>query len=262
MRSSLPGHIYVRYNNGAKIINIETTARGIDLPSEVYLSINTRRLQQRNMKEVIGMAFMNQAAVFWTRQDYKKTSLLYEKASLFVPDDPLLKMFMGFNYIFIGRNADGATLLRGIRHITFEEAISPETIPDDYLSGKIDAEGIKAIFLPVDETRESIVKKQKELEQILHRYPNFRAGLLQLATTWLQLGRGSEAKEILERYHKIDPHCCIVEYYLAILCHERLDYNQSWSYLKAAESLTLARNHYPKALLAIRESLRKACPES
>ena len=48
-----PGHIYVRYNNGKKIINIETTARGIDLPSEVYLGINTRSLQQRNLKEVI-----------------------------------------------------------------------------------------------------------------------------------------------------------------------------------------------------------------
>ncbi len=256
-----PGHIYVRYNNGSKIINIETTARGIDLPSEVYLGINTRSLQQRNMKEVIGLAFMNQAAVYWSRQDYAKTVALYEKAVLFVPKDPLLKMFMGFNYLFVGRSGDGASLLREIRHVTFEEAVSPETIPDDYLNGKIDAEGIKAVFLPVDETRESIVKKQKELEQILKRYPSYRAGLLQLATTWLQLGRGSEAKEILERYHKLDPHSSIVEYYLAILCIERLDYNQAWSYLNLAESLVESRNHRPKALLSLRESLRRISPE-
>lgn len=257
-----PGHIYVRYNNGKAIINIETTARGIDLPSETYLGINTRKLQERNIKEVIGLAFMNQAAVFWSRQEYTKTVALYEKAALFLPNDPLLKMFMGFNYLFVGRSGEGADLLRQIRHLTFDEAVSPETIPDDYLSGKIDAEGIKAVFLSVDETRESIVKKQKEIEQILKHYPNFRAGHLQLATTWLQLGRGSEAREALERYHKIDPHSSIVEYYLAVLCIERLDYNGAWNYLRSAESLVHARNHEPKALFAVRDALRRMSPEN
>jgi tetratricopeptide (TPR) repeat protein len=256
-----PGHIYVRYNNGRKIINIETTARGIDLPSEIYLGINTRRLQQRNLKEVIGLAFINQASVFWAKQDYAKTVALYEKAFPFLPEDPLLKMFMGINYLFVGRNSDAIKFLREIRHITFEESISPESIPDDYLSGKIDAEGIKAVFLPVDETRESILKKQKELEHILKRYPHFRAGKLHLATTWLQLGRTSEAKEILEDYHQLDPHNCIVEYYLAVLCLERLDYNQAWSYLKQTESLAHMRGHQPKALRSVRENLRRSCPE-
>ena len=255
-----PGHIYVRYNNGRKIINIETTARGIDIPSEAYLGINNRRLQQRDMKQVIGLAFMNQASVFWSKQDFTKTVALYEKALLFLPEDPLLKMFMGFNYLFVGKNGDGARLLREIRNITFDEAISKETIPDDYLNGKIDAEGIKAVFLPVDETRESIVKKQKELEQILKRHPNYRAGHLHLATTWLQLGRGNEAKEILERYHKLDPQNSIVEYYLSVLCIERLDYNSAWAYLNQTESIVHSRGHHPKALLSIRDSLRRMSP--
>ncbi|MES2122591.1 MAG: transglutaminase family protein, partial [Chlamydiota bacterium] len=167
-----PGHIYVRYPQGDSVINIETTARGIDLPSEVYLGINTRKLQLRNMKEVVGLAFMNQAAVFWSRQDYSTTSHLYETARLFLPNDPLLKMFMGFNYLFIGKHSEGTKLLREIRHITFDESVSPETIPDDYLSGKIDAEGIKAVYLPVDETRESILLKLKELKQIIKSRPN------------------------------------------------------------------------------------------
>ena len=256
-----PGHIYVRYNNGRKIINIETTARGVDLPSEVYLGINTRKLQQRNLKEVIGMAFINQASVFWGKQDYAKTVALYEKAQAFLPNDPLLKMFMGLNYLFVGRNSEGTKLLREIRYLTFAESVSPESIPDDYLSGKIDAEGIKAVFLPVDETRESILKKQKELEQILKRYPHFRAGKLHLATTWLQLGRLNEAKEILEAYHKLDPHYCIVEYYLSVLCLERLDYNQAWNYLKQTESLAHARGTHPRALRSVREALRSVCPE-
>ncbi len=256
-----PGHIYVRYNNGKNIINIETTARGIDPPSETYLGINTRHLQQRNIKQVIGLAFMNQAAVFWSRQDYEKTLVLYEKAALFLPEDPLLKMFMGFNYLFIGKNNEGIRLLKQIRHVTFDEAVSPETIPEDYLNGKIDKDGIKAVFLSVDETRESILKKQKQLEQIVKKYPQYRAGLLHLATTWLQLGRTSEAKELLERCHKLDPHNCIIEYYLSVLCMERLDYNHAWTFLKQAESLVVARGHRPKVLQALREELRRVNPE-
>jgi tetratricopeptide (TPR) repeat protein len=213
------------------------------------------------MKEVIGMAFINQASVYWSKENYAQTVALYEKAVLFLPDDPLLKMFMGLNYLFVGRNSDGIKMLREIRHITFDYAVSAESIPDDYLSGKINAEGMKAIFLPVDETRASIVAKQKELEQILKRYPNFRAGKLHLATTWLQLGRQSEAKEVLEAYHKLDPHNCIVEYYLCVLCLERLDYNQAWSFLKQTESLANARSSSPKALRSVRENLRRICPE-
>lgn len=256
-----PGHIYVRYNNGRKIINIETTSRGVDLPSEVYLGINTRRLQLRNMKEVIGLAFINQASVYWSKQDYAKTVSLYEKARPFVPNDPLLKMFLGLNYLFVGKKGDGVKLLKEIQGVVFDEAVSSENIPEDYLKGKIDVEGLKTIFLTVDETRESILKKQKELEKVMKHYPDFRAGKIQLATTWLQLGRTSEARAILEGYHRLDPHHCIVEYYLSVLCLEHLDYTQSWSYFKQAESLAHARGHHPKALVSVREHLRRLCPE-
>ena len=67
-----PGHIYVRYKNGEKEINIETTARGIHLEVlETYLAINTRSLQQRNVKEVIGLSHFNQASVYWITEKMK-----------------------------------------------------------------------------------------------------------------------------------------------------------------------------------------------
>ncbi len=256
-----PGHIYVRYNSGTKLINIETTARGIHMPSEMYLGINTRRLQQRNIKEVIGMAFFNQASVYWTKEDYKTAVTLYEKALPFLPEDSLLKMLLGLNYLFLGKKSDGIRLLKEIQTLTFDEAVSPESIPDDYLSGRVDIEGLKAIFLPVDEKRESILKKQQELHAIVKKYPLFRAGLLHLATTYLQTGRGSEAREILEKHHKLDPNNATIEYYLSILCLERLDFNRAWDYVNKAEQLTTAREHHPKALTALREHLRRTCPE-
>ena len=259
MRAALADRLEV--GTPDKTINIETTARGINLPTEVYLGINTRKLNVRTTKEVIGMAFINQASVSWSRGDYETTVNLYEKALPYLPDDPLLKMFLGLNYLFIGKKKESTELLRQVQHITFDESVSPETLPDDLLQGRADAQAIQAIFLPVDETRASILTKQQELEAILKRHPKFRAGLLQLATTWLQLGRATEAQEVLERYHKIDPNNATVSYYLSILSAQRLDYNRAWKHLTWTERLTTAREHNPRALKELRSQLRRVCPE-
>jgi tetratricopeptide (TPR) repeat protein len=256
-----PGHIYVRYRNGAKVINIETTARGIDLPSDTYLGIDTRRLPQRNIKEVIGLAFFNQAAVAWGQRDYPKAVELYEKAQLYVNDDPLLNFFLGLNYLFIGKKKEGTTLLKTLKGKTYDWAISPETIPEDYLNGNVDAKGLQVVFQHVDETRESILKKQRKLQKILHKYPRFRSGILQLAVTWLQLGRHQEAQETLERYHRLDPSHSVVEYYLSVLAIERLDYRKAWDHLRQTENIITAREHHSKILRNLRGHLRRLCPE-
>lgn len=257
-----PGHIFLRYEGeNGKILNIETTARGIHLPDDVYLGINTRKLERRNIKEVVGLAFMNQAAVFWGKEQYETAVRLYEKAQRFLTDDRLLKMFLGMNYLFVGKKKEGRKMLEEIQGLRLDSAVSAETIPDDYLKGRIDAEGLKAIFLPVDETRASVIEKQKEIRAILERYPLFRAGIFQLATTWLQLGRGSEALEVLERYHKIDPTSSTVEYYLSTVSMQRMDYLRAWEFLKQTEKLTQERDHNPKPLKALRNHLRHVCPE-
>lgn len=255
-----PGHIYLRYPSSEGIINIETTARGINLPSDVYLGINTRSLQTRNIKEVVGLAFMNAAAVSFGRQDYETTVTLYEKARPYLVSDPLLNMFLGMNYLFIGKKQEGKKLLSTLSEYTFEFAVSPETMPEDFLKGNVDAEGLKSIFLSVNEDRSSITKKQASLRKILQKYPKFRAGLLQLATTYLQLGKTGEALEILLQYHTIDPNDATVEYYLAALCLERLDYPSAWKFFSKAALLTKQRDHNPKALRGLQLEMRRVCP--
>ena len=257
-----PGHIYVRYNDGENIINIETTARGINPPSEMYLGINTRKLELRNMKEVIGMAFFNQASVYWQRMEHETTVKLYEKALPYMKDDKLLEMFLGLNYLFLGRKIEGEKLLKPLKDYTFDYAVSPDTLATDYLNGHVSAEGIQTVFMPVDETRESIIKKQDELKKLLKRYPKFRGGILQLAISYLQLARAGEALKILTQYHEIDPNDPTVEYYLSIVCAERYDFNKSWEYLQSAEKITAARDHHPAALRGLRNKLRTVCPES
>lgn len=259
-----PGHIYVRYANPetGEVVNIETTARGIDLPSETYLGIETKKLHQRTIREVVGMAFMNQAAVSWHRGESSTTIKLYERASQFLAkDDYLLNMFLGFNYLFAGRVAEGKNLLKNIQGVIPDYAISPDTVSEDFLNGRINAEGIQAIFQEVDETRASILKKQKRLEQVLKKYPDFRQGIMHLAITYLQLGREKEALPYLTRYAEIYPQDPTAQYYLAAIHLQRFNYNQAWKHLQKAEAILERCHHYPRALKDLRKNLQRACPE-
>lgn len=250
-----PGHIYVRYSNGDEVINIETTARGIHLKSEDYLGIETRSLQMRNIKEVIGLAHFNQASVFWQNGEHAKAIASYLKANPYIPQDSLLTEFLGYVYLFDGQKEEGGKLLEKVKDYLPDYAIVKHTIAEDYLNGNVDEEGIRAIFEHVDETRQSIIEKQKHILETLTRYPLFRSGWFHLAVTWLQLHRNKEALEVLEYYHRLDGNDPDAEYYLAMLYAERLHYSKAWHHLRQAEQIVHARQHNPKALQNLRKEL-------
>ncbi|MGB7977789.1 MAG: transglutaminase family protein [Chlamydiales bacterium] len=257
-----PGHIYVRHvAPDGEIVNIETTARGIDVPSEMYLGMETRKLQKRDIRQVIGLAFMNQAAVSWHRNDPETAIALYEKARPFMGDDYLLNMFLGFNYLFVGREEEGRALLKRVKGVVPDHAIVGDTVAEDFLAGWASPEAIQAIYSEVDESRESIVEKQKKLETIVREHPQFRQGVFHLATTWLQLGREKEALPILEKYIEMNPQDPTVNYYIAAIHFQRYNFNKAWSYLKASEQIVFAKDHKPRALKELRASLQRACPE-
>ncbi len=258
-----PGHIYVRYAGpDGEIVNIETTARGIDVPSEMYLGLETRKLQKRTIREVIGLAFMNQAAVSWHKKDPQTAVQLYEKAKPFLGDDDyLLNMFLGFNYLFVGKEKEGRDLLKKIRGIVPDHAITGDTVSEDYLAGLTDPEAILSMFSEVDETRNSILEKQKKLEGVVTKYPQFRQGLFHLATTWLQLGREKEALPLLEKYIQMHPRDPTVNYYLSAIHFQRHNFNQAWKYLRESEKLVQAKDHSPRALKELRREIERVCPE-
>ncbi len=256
-----PGHIYVRYCMGDKVVNIETTARGIHIDSKEYLSINTRSLQKRTIREVIGMAHFNQASVHWQNGEYAKALKAYQKAEPYMPDDPLLKELMGYSLLLTGHLEKGKKLIEEIKDIIPDYAIVKNTMAEDYLQGKVDAKGIAVIFTKVDEDRQSILVKKQALEQTLEHYPLFRQGLLNLAVTWLQLHRTGEALDILNRYQSIDPSDPEAHYYLSILYNERRDYPKAWYHLQQAEVIVKTHQHYPKILKELRRELLSCCPE-
>ncbi len=256
-----PGHIYIRHNNNGKITNIETTARGVDYPSEVYLSIETKKLQMRNIKEVIGLAFFNQASVFWGRENHEMAISLYEKAKKYIPKDKLLQEFLGLNMLFVGREKEARILLEDVKNHLPDYSTSKDTIVEDYLNKKTDIKSMKAIFKGVDSSRKSIIEKQEELKKVVKKYPQFRAGLMQLASTYLQLGREKEALVYLNDLYKIDPNDPTLNYYLSIICYERYDYLNAWKYYKNTKKILDKHNHKPRALKELYMALKAKCPE-
>ena len=246
-----PGHIFISSEGR----HIETTARGIQMPTEAYLGIQTKELTGRNIKEVIGYSFFNQASVAWQRKDYRRAIELYLKALRYAPGDPLIKMLLGYNYLFVGEIQKGKALLKEVRGKPCDGSLFAERGPEDYLSGRVDAKGLEAIWQHTDEHRSSIEAKRKEIEKILVKFPKFRDGIFHLAICYLQLGRGREGKEALLRYHAIDPHNPIVEYYLAVLSMQRYEYQDATKYLSSAIKLTSAVDHHPQALKQLRQAL-------
>ena len=256
-----PGHIYVRYHHGDEVINIETTARGIDLKSEVYLGIDTRSQQERTIKEVVGLTYFNQASVYWQRKEYEKGLECFLTAKKYLPEDKLLKELMGYNYLMLGQKEKGEELLREVKDYIPDYAVSKHNLAEDYLTENVDVEGIKIIFKHVDEKRESILEKKGEIEQILTKYPRFREGWMSLAITWIQLHRQKEALEALKQYHALDPSNPTAEYYLAMLYASRMDYNRSWEHYRNTEALVAERQHDPKALKQLKKELNSLSPQ-
>lgn len=256
-----PGHIYVRYKNGEKVINIETTARGIHIDSEEYLSVSTRSLQKRTIKEVIGMAHFNQASVYWQNCDYEKALLAYQKAEPYMQDDPLLKELMGYIFLLTGHQEKGDQYIREIKDIIPDYALVKNTMAEDYLKGEVDAKGISVLFTKVDEDRQSILVKKQALEATLERYPRFRSGILSLAVTWLQLHRAGEALELLERFQTLDTSDPEVHYYLSVIYTQRYNYPKAWYHLGQAEIIVKNYGHSPKTLKELRRELLGRAPE-
>ncbi len=172
----------------------------------------------------------------------------------------LLRELMAFQYLFTGNQEEGRRLLEQVRNYVPDYAVSGDTAVEDLLNGEVDEEGIKVVFMHVDETRASILEKKAALEKVLEKYPKFRTGVFNLAVVWLQLHRENEALKVLERYHEMEKSDPTAEYYLTALYAMRLDYNKSWEHMHNLERLLHARQHHPKLLKELHKELASLSP--
>ncbi|MBA2368263.1 MAG: hypothetical protein H0V82_04470 [Candidatus Protochlamydia sp.] len=256
-----PGHIYVRHQGKNKITNIETTARGIHLNCESYLGVNVKSLQQRTIKEVIGLAHFNQASLYLQDGSFEKAYQAYQKCRPYLPSDPLLKELTGYVCLLTERLSQGELLLNEMKNYIPEYAVKGSSLAEDYLNGRVNCEGIALLFSRTEENRAALLEKKEMLEQLLIVYPRFRTGLLQLAMTWLKLHRMGEAMEVLQAYHQLDPDDPETNYYLAILSIHRLDYLKAWNHLRQIEGLLHQCGHQVKDVKELRQMLTKKSPE-
>lgn len=249
---TIPGHIFLRYKDE---LNIETTARGVHILDEDYLSINIESLQKRNNKEVIALAFINDAAFFLKEKDYLNAKKCYEKALKYMPNDPLLKQLFGFCCLF-SKDKKGIKYLKEIADKKFPYYTYKEILAKDFLDKKIDINGIKEIFLDFADTRKELLLKKENLNKILKKYPNFRMGLLLVANIQSNLGRTKEALRILKKYFNIDPSNPNVTFYISQLSFQRYNFKNAWKFLNLTKSL-LQTN--PKAVKNFKNILNKTC---
>ncbi|MDF2549822.1 MAG: hypothetical protein K0S07_889 [Chlamydiales bacterium] len=249
-----PGHIYLSCHPS---LNIETTLRGVHIPSDHYLSLNTYALQTRDKKQVIGLAFINQASIYWQQDALKEASAAYERAAPYLPGDPLLKELTAFCHIAQGERA--IEILRPLQGQKVYGEVQQNRLVRDLLEGYADGDGIKLIFAHIQPEESSLLQKKEELEQYLISHPKFCSGLFQLATCWLELNRPNEALKALLAYHQIDPSDPSVEYYLSLLFIDQGRYRKAWHHLKLAESLVTT--YRPPALKALRQNLLALYPK-
>ncbi len=248
-----PGHIFVSYQKEGKERNIETTSRGIHIPSKHYLKIETPSLQKRSKKEVMGLALMNEASTKLEKKDYKTAAFLYEKALTYIPHDPLIEKFLSYTYLLLREKEKAYPLLQKEKKTPL--SLYSDHITEDFLANRVDEKGIEAIFTKTDETKESIEYKKNLLLETTQKYPLFREGLFQLASTYMQLHKEKKALTVLERLFRIDTKNPLVNYYLSSLYLERGSYLLAWKHFFLLQKLVEDKSYYPKALRDLQKRL-------
>jgi tetratricopeptide (TPR) repeat protein len=255
-----PGHIFLRFENKESVTNIETTARGIHLPDSHYLSIQTKSLKRRSLKEVVGLNFMNQGALYWQQNEHKKAIAAYDTAIKYMGQDPLLMRFKGLQHLFLGEKEVAEEIFKKIRNVTLDGSTYSDTQIDDVLLGHIDSDGLKMLYDKEANDRNALEGQIKKLQSKLKDYPKFRDGLFHLAGTWLALHRTKEAYEVLVSYHEIDPTNPVVEYYLAALALDRLFLKEGKLFLKNTQRLLKEQSYQPQAIKDLYLAYKKEDP--
>ncbi|KPK33464.1 MAG: hypothetical protein AMS24_01060 [Chlamydiae bacterium SM23_39] len=249
---TIPGHIFLKYKDR----NIETTRRGVHIPDEKYLNMETKSIKVRDKKEVIGLLFINEASIFLKEKDYTQATILYEKAQQYLPNSFILKQLLGFCYIFSKKEKEGKKLLLEIREKIFPSYTMKEILASDFLDKKVDKKGIEEVFLPFENTKKSLLQKKDTLLKILKKYPKFRFGLLLLSNIWLELGRDKEALNVLLKYYKIDQKNPLITFYISIISFQRSDFKNSWKYLNITKNILQV---IPKMVEDFQEVLTISC---
>jgi len=252
-----PGHIFLSLHED---LNIETTARGIHMPLERYLSLHVKELKKRNQKELLGMALFNQASVFLQKEDFKAAASLYENALLYIPNDPQILELLASCY-FMNQDMKKAHVnFTKLKNIKQDTLLSSNYVLEDFFKGLITPKHLKAVFQSVEPNMQSLLKKAHELELLHKQSPRFRSGLYQLGITYLQLHQYEKALEAFEKLYKEATNDPALLYYLTQLSLIRFDRPKTLFYKKQLEIILKKNDYEPLACQRLFEEIEDLWP--
>lgn len=233
-----PGHIYVRGKDSrGRTVNIETTARGVDIADRHYQSINVKSLKTRTRYEALGLLAMNEASVHIRQKEWARAVLSYERAEIFIKDDATLTQLKGICLALQGHKKEAEKCLTQALTLVDETQIDQLTLANDFINGAVDKETLLLFFEEAKPVRSELLAKEKLLVKALNRCPHFREGLLELADIYLKLNRPKEAIATLKRYHALDQERLQVEYMLGVLLLQRSSFEEAKEHLDKAKFL-------------------------
>jgi tetratricopeptide (TPR) repeat protein len=239
-----PGHIFL----GTAARNIEPTWRGVHLDLEEYYTVNTKFIKKRTLRDVVGLVFMNSASVALSKSDWNRASTYYLKALRYMPDERIFLELNGMALVLDGKKSEALAYFEKALKIPEADVITPSSISEDILAGRVDKEGLQALLLPQDETRASKEKKKEALARALIKNPKFRDALTEYASCLIELGEPEEGQHALERLAILDPDNIIAHFMLSQLYHGRHDEPKARLHFLAAEAIAKSRDAHPKEL--------------
>lgn len=253
-----PGHIYLRCGDR----NIETTARGFHTPSKHYLSPNTCGLQTRSLKDIIGLVWINQASIFLQNHNYSEAVLYYEKAKLFLPEDPFLAELLGFSLVLAGRKEEGRALLSHISSTPPPHLVCSSPLVREYLDSHVDEIGIAIVFEEPPKNRSGWLSRKNSLEELLQKFPHFSTGWRALADSWTHLHRPKETIYALEKARQIHAKDPEILFTLALLHADKREFLKAWDSFHQLQEVLKHTQHFQRELFRLKRSLAIQFAES
>ncbi len=251
-----PGHIYVRHNDNGVITNIETTHRGVHVPSDHYYSVNMKYLKKISLKETVGLISSNLAASNLMERHYPQAIEHYQRCLNYAKDHPMATLMLGYAYALNKEPKNARRIFNHFKSLSFDDQIAPMDLNahQDYLNNQIDLPLLEAtIALTKESSLEALQADQKVLIQGLKKHPQFTMGWLVLSSIYNELSQPQKAIEALTQAHKINPNIPLVELNLALLHHSQLNTPAAWKHFRNCESILEEHQVHPKFMHQIEQ---------
>jgi regulator of sirC expression with transglutaminase-like and TPR domain len=207
---TVPGHIYLQipitnYQGSIDYRRVETTARGIHLPEEVYRPLQKNLQQVRDLKQTLAFVFINEASMHLSSGAYSQAAKLYKLSLPILNQESDLFCLELYSYAMAmsGECQKALEILNSIapRYRSYiQDPTSEESLQTlepllclDLVENKVSWEVIRDIFAIRDMDYKSKERALHEWKGWKKKYPKSSLVAKYLAISFLNLKKENEA---------------------------------------------------------------------